>query len=157
MINKWDLVEKPDPLGYQEVVSERLVFMPYAPLLFVSALLGWGIEQVLPIARRIYLDRLRQPPPAQVAKVVNEAVAFRPPPLRGRRAFRLLSVAQTGVNPPTFLLEMSRAALPATYLRYLENSLRQAFGYITPLKLVLKARSPKEKAARVPGKAGEGS
>lgn len=157
LINKWDLVEKPDPLAYQEMVRERLVFMPYAPLLFVSALLGWGIEQVLPIARRVYQDRLRQLPPAQVTKVVQEAVAFRPPPLRGRGRFSLLSVAQTGVNPPTFLLKMSRSALPATYLRYLENRLRQAFGYITPLKLVLKARSPKEKAARLPRKPGEGT
>ena len=157
LINKWDLVEKPDPLAYQEMVRERLVFMPYVPLLFVSALLGWGIEQVLPIARRVYQDRLRQLPPAQVAKVVKEAVALRPPPLRGRGGFRLFSVAQTGVNPPTFLLEMSRTALPATYLRYLENSLRQAFGYSTPLKLVLKARSRKEKAARLSGKPGEGT
>ncbi|HLE02668.1 MAG TPA: hypothetical protein VI877_04165 [Dehalococcoidia bacterium] len=138
-------------------MRERLVFMPYAPLLFILALRGWGIEQVLPIARRVYQDRLRQLPPAQVAKVVQEAVAFRPPPLRGRGGFRLLSVAQTGVNPPTFLLEVSRPALPATYLRYLENRLRQSFGYITPLKLILKARSRKERAARLHGKPGEGT
>ena len=157
LINKWDLIENPDPLAYQEMVRERLVFMPYAPLLFISALRGWGIEQVLPIARRVYQDRLRQLPPAQVTKVVNEAVSFRSPPLRGRGGFRLFSVAQTGVNPPTFLLEVSRPTLPATYLRYLESRLRQAFGYITPLKLILKARSRKERAARLHGKPGEGT
>jgi len=154
LVNKWDLVEKPDPLAYQAMVRNRLVFMPYAPILFVSALLGWGIEQVLPLARRMYQDRLRQLPPDQVTKVVNEAIALRPPPLRGRRFFRLNSVAQTGVNPPTFLLEMSRAALPASYVRYLESSLREAFGFITPLKLVLKAKSPK-KGARGPVPSGK--
>jgi GTP-binding protein len=157
LVNKWDLVEKPDPLAYQEMVRERLVFMSYAPLVFISALRGWGIEQVLPAARRVYQDRMRRLPPAQVLKVVKEAVALRPPPLRGRKGFRLLSVVQTGVNPPTFLLEMTRSALPATYMRYLEGSLRQAFGYITPLKLVPKAKSSREKAARHSDKVGEGT
>ena len=140
VVNKWDLVKDPDPIAYGEAVRARLVFIPHAPVLFTSALLGWGIDQVLPAVQRVFAERLRWVSPRGLERVMAQAVEAQAPPSR-RGAFRLFSARQVGVNPPVFVLQGNRPRLPASYLRYLEHRLRQAFGFAgTPLKFQLQVR-----------------
>jgi len=145
VVNKWDLIPGGNQTEYDRYIRGQFRFVPYAPVLYTSALLGQGVDEVIPLAKEVYNERLKRLPTAQVNNVVQQAVAGHSPPRKGRRQLKILHATQAEVNPPTFVFFVNDARLVHfSYRRYLENRLRQAFGFVgTPLRLVFKSRGEK--------------
>jgi GTP-binding protein len=140
VVNKWDLAEGWDKAQYAAEVRRRLKFVSYAPILFASAKLGWGIAELLSTAKGVYGERMRSLDPPSLSEVVERAIAAHSPPSIGKRRLKLKGVTQSAVNPPTFVFAVNDPKLlHFSYRRYLENSLRGAFGFSgTPLRLIFK-------------------
>lgn len=142
IVNKWDLVEVKDTARWTKEIRQRFKFMPYAPILFVSAKTGQGVKNILPIAKRTYEERRKRLPTPLLEALVKEATLSHPPPAKGRERLSIYHATQTEINPPTFVFSVNNAKLVHfSYERYLENKIRQAFKFEgTPLRLVFKSR-----------------
>jgi len=142
VVNKWDLAEGKSKTEYSRYIRSQLKFMPYAPVLYVSAKFGQGVNKIMPQASQVYQERFKRLPTATVNSVVQQAVAAHNLPRAGSRRLKVLHATQAEVNPPTFVFFVNDARLiHFSYQRYLENKLRQAFGFVgTPLRLVFKTR-----------------
>jgi len=141
VVNKWDLASDKDTTEAAGYLKSHLKFMNYAPVLFVSAKLGEGIDQILPQAQRVCQERARRVATAEVNKVVQDALAAHNLPRKGRRQLKVRYATQAEANPPTFVFFVNDPALVHfSYKRYLENKLRKAFDFTcTPLRLTFKA------------------
>jgi len=145
VVNKWDAVPNKDThtmVEYTRRVRRELRFMDYVPLLFISAKTGQRVHRVLPMALRVQEERLTRIPTGRLNRLLQEAQDRQPPPGRGTQHLRIYYATQTRVDPPTFLLYVNNPGLMHfTYLRYLENRIREQYPYLgTPIRLVLKAR-----------------
>ena len=142
VVNKWDLVVDGNIKEYHKYILRHIKFMSYAPVLCISAKFGQGVDKVMPEARRVYQERLKRLPTATVNSVVQQAVAAHNLPRSGTKRLKILYATQAEVNPPTFVFFVNDAGLiHFSYRRYLENKLRQSFGFAgTPLRLVFKTR-----------------
>ncbi len=149
IINKWDLAENKDVAWWTDAVRDRTKFMPYMEILFLSAREGYGVEEVLLAAKRVYEQRLKRLSASLLDIFIKETVAAHPPPKKGKMQLRILNVKQTGVNPPTFVFAVNYAKLAHfSYQRFLENRLRQTFGFQgTPLQLIFKSKGEKKHRA----------
>jgi len=141
-VNKWDLVADKNIAEWSRYIRRQLRFMPYAPVLYTSAKFGQGVGEVMPQVVHVYQERLKRLPTATVNSVVQRAVAAHTPPRTGSKQLKILYATQAEVNPPTFVFFVNEAKLMHfSYQRYLENKLRQSFGFIgTPLRLIFKTR-----------------
>jgi len=142
VVNKWDLVADGNIKEYHKYILRHIKFMSYAPVLCISAKFGQGVDKVMPEARRVYQERLKRLSTATVNSVVQQAVAAHNLPRSGTKRLKILYATQAEVNPPTFVFFVNDAGLiHFSYRRYLENKLRQSFGFAgTPLRLVFKTR-----------------
>ncbi|MFH1003207.1 MAG: ribosome biogenesis GTPase Der [Chloroflexota bacterium] len=142
VVNKWDLAVGKDTAEYNRHIRNQLRFIDYAPVLYTSAKLGDGVDGIMPQVYRVYQERLKRLPTAEVNSVVQQAAAAHNPPHRLGKSLKLLYATQAEVNPPTFVFFANDATLAHfSYQRYLENRLRRAFGFAgTPLRLVFKTR-----------------
>jgi GTP-binding protein len=143
IVNKWDLVDNKDMTGWEKFIRSVIKFMPYAPIIYTSAKTGYGVKKVMPQAYKVYKERLKRFPTAKVNSVVQEAAAAHNIPRKGKKRMKLFYATQAEVNPPTFVFFVNDSKLVHfSYQRYLENKLRQSFGFEgTPLRLVFKNRS----------------
>jgi len=145
LVNKWDLVEKDaSTLGeFTNTIREELNFMPYVPILFISAKYGQRVNRVLPTALEIAEQRLRRIPTGQLNKIMKEAVDAHPPPSKPGKWLKLLYATQADVNPPTFVFFVNDPQMVHfSYQRYLENQLRATLGFSgTPIRLLIRART----------------
>ena len=148
VVNKWDLMDEEGRYARERAadkVRERLHFMPYVPICFTSALQGQGIEDLLRTSLNLQRERTRLVPQGKLQFVLADALAnHAPPTVKGRRGKKLNinRLRQVDVNPPTFLFTVDNPELVHfSYQRYLENRLRQTFGYDhTHLRLVFRKR-----------------
>ncbi|MCJ7764082.1 MAG: ribosome biogenesis GTPase Der, partial [Dehalococcoidales bacterium] len=142
VVNKWDLVVDSNKTECSEYIMSKLKFVPYASVLYTSAKLGQGTDKVIAQAQQIYKERLRRIPTAEVNSVIQRVVATHSPPRSGKKQLKILYATQAEVNPPTFVFFVNDTELVHfSYRRYLENKLRQAFGFDgTPLRLIFKPR-----------------
>lgn len=142
VVNKWDLIADKNKAEWDRYLKSQLKFMAYAPVLYTSAQFGQGVDEVLPQARQVYQERLKRLTTSEVNSVVQEAVAAHILPRKGRKQLNVLHVTQAEVSPPTFVFFVNDARIVHfSYRRYLENKLRQAFGFTgTPLRLVFRTR-----------------
>ena len=142
VVNKWDLATDKNVAEYNRHIRSQLKFMPYAPVLYVSAKFGQGVDKVMPQVHQVYQERLKRLSTAAVNNVVQQAVAAHTLPRIGGKQLKVLYATQAEVNPPTFVFFVNDARLiHFSYQRYLENKLRQSFGFIgTPFRLVFKTR-----------------
>jgi GTP-binding protein len=142
VVNKWDLMMNKSTIEYDRYIRSQLKFIAYAPILYVSAKLGQGVDKVMPQVFEVYQERLKRLPTAAVNDVIQQAVAAHNPPRSGGKQLSILYATQAEVNPPTFVFFVNDAKLVHfSYQRYLENKLRQAFGFVgTPFRLILKTR-----------------
>lgn len=142
VINKWDLIENKRKTEYTEYIQGRLKFLSYALILFVSAKVRQGIKKIMPLVSRVYQERLLHIPDEELNNVVREAVSAHVIPRKGKKELKLSHVTQIGVKPPSFLFLVNDAKLVHfSYQRYLENKLREAFGFIgTPVRLIFKTK-----------------
>ena len=152
VVNKWDTLprEGRDPAKFLAEVRRRYRHLAEVPAVTVSALRGTGLEAIFPAARRVGEALRLRPPTPRLNDVIGQAVAAAEPPLhRGKRA-RYYYATAVGISPPTIALFVNDPELvTVSYLRYLENRIREAFPLEgAPLRLQLRARPRKSRAAR---------
>ncbi len=142
IVNKWDLIENEDIAGWDKYIKNEFKFASYAPILYTSAKSGEGVEKIMPQVSQIYGERLKRPSTAAVNNVIQEAIVSHTRPRKRGQQLKIFYTTQAEVNPPTFILFTNNAKLiHFSYQRYLENKLRQAFGFDgTPLRLIFKTR-----------------
>jgi GTPase len=144
VINKWDLIEKDASTmeEYRRKARQALDFLPYAPLVFVSAKFGQRVHQVLDSALAVVAERHRRVPTAALNKMLKEAVAAHPPPSKPGKWIRFFYVTQADVSPPTFVIFTNDPAqIHFSYRRYLENKLRERFGFTgTAIRMSFRGR-----------------
>jgi len=138
LVNKWDLVPQEQRQEFKQGAEQSLRFASYAPIVYVSAKLGQGINRILPQAWEIYQERQKRLPQSEVEELVKQAVSSYPPPRTGSRQLHIARAYQDESQPATFVLKVNDPKLVHfSYRRYLENRFRQAFGFRgVPLKLV---------------------
>jgi GTP-binding protein len=142
VVNKWDLAQSQSVAEYNRYIRSQLRFMPYAPVVYISAKFGHGVDKVMPQAFQVYQERLKRLSTTEVNSVVQPAVAAHNLPRKGGKQLKIFYATQAEVNPPTFVFFVNDAKLiHFSYQRYLENKLRQAFSFGgTPLRLIFKTR-----------------
>jgi GTP-binding protein len=144
VVNKWDLIEKDSSTmeEYREQARRQLNFMPYAPLVFVSAKFGQRVQQVLDAALAVVAERRKRVPTAALNKMLKEAVAAHPPSSKPGKWLKLFYATQADVSPPTFIVFTNDPEqVHFSYRRYLENRLREAFGFAgTAVRLSFRGR-----------------
>jgi GTP-binding protein len=145
VVNKWDLVESADRApDLVRALRERLPFLSYAPVVFTSAQLGTGLDQLFQTIDHVAAEYAKEIPTAELNRVLTAAFARRPPGGVRGKTLRLFYATQIGTRPPTFLLFVNDpGALHFSYERYLVNALRDAFGFAgCALRLRLRRRRP---------------
>jgi GTP-binding protein len=141
VLNKWDLLDAEGRAAARAGVADRLAFLSYAPVLTVSARTGRMTNRILPALRQAEEAYHQRIPTAELNRVVRDAQLAHPAPPSGRRRPRVLYATQAATDPPTFTI-FATHELPATYLRYLERKIREAFDLgPTPIKLRVRRRS----------------
>jgi len=138
LVNKWDLVPQEQRQEFKRRVEQRLRFASYTPIIYISAKLGQGINRILPQAWEIWQERQKRIPQSEVDELVKQAVSSHPPPRTGSRRLHIARAYQDEAKPATFVLKVNNPKLVHfSYQRYLENKLRQEFGFRgVPLKLI---------------------
>jgi GTP-binding protein len=141
-VNKWDLIEEKDSPQYTRNIRLRLKFMPYIPVLFISAKTGNGTNRVLPAAEEVYRERFKRLPTFLLNEMIGEAMAAHTPGAKGGSRLKVFYATQADVNPPTFVFFVNDARLVHfSYRRYLENRIRHIFGFKgTPLHFIFRSR-----------------
>jgi len=144
VVNKWDLVEKDSNTlaEYTTYVRRQMNFLDYAPVLFVSAKTGQRVQQVLDTALRVRAQRAQRISTSALNKIVQDATSRHAPPSRAGKRLRFYYATQAQADPPTFVFFVNDARhVHFSYQRYLENRLREMFGFEgTPLKMVFRTR-----------------
>jgi GTP-binding protein len=150
LVNKWDTM----PPGieameaFTALVRREFNFMDYVPVLFISAKTGKRVDKVLPTALQVQEERLRRISTADLNRLLRQALQLHPPPARAGRQLKISYAAQVRTDPPTFLFHVNDPQLVHfSYQRFLENQIRQAYGFLgTPLRLSFRRRSKNRKA-----------
>jgi len=142
VVNKWDLAVNQDMTETNKYIRKKLKFMSYAPVVYSSAKFGQGVDRVMPQAFEVYQERQKRIPTTEVNALVQQAVAAHNLPRKGKKQLKILYATQAEVNPPTFVFFVNDPKLiHFSYQHYLENKLRQSFGFAgTPLRFVFKTR-----------------
>ena len=147
VVNKWDTLEKDAHTmhGFIENIRDRLHFVRFAPIVFISALAGQRIHQVLEVAHRVWEARFFRMPTADVNKLLREAVEKHPPRAKGSKRLKFLYASQVRTDPPLILFHVNDPRqVHFSYKRYLENQFREAFEFEgTPIRMSFRSRSNK--------------
>ena len=148
LVNKWDLIEKETNTmkKFREDIEAELGFMSYAPSIFISALTGQRVDQVMGMAKVVSENRAMRVPTGQLNTVITDATMMKQPPSDKGKRLKIYYVTQVGVKPPLFSFKInSRPLMHFSYSRYLENQIRKAFGFEgTSLKFVFREKGEKE-------------
>ena len=132
VINKWDLVQKDNKtLGnYTKDIREKFPFMMYAPILFVSALTNKRMDKVLETVNTVAKEHAKRVTTSALNDVIGEAVMLNQPPSDKGKRLKIYYGSQTGTKPPKFTLFINDKKLTHfSYQRYLENKIRENFGF----------------------------
>ena len=144
-VNKWDLVEKNDKTIYRftEKIRSTLSFMPYAEMLFISAKTGQRIGKLYETIDAVIENCALRVATGVLNEIMSEAVAMQQPPSDKGKRLRLYYITQVSVKPPTFVIFVNdRELMHFSYTRYIENQIRNAFGFKgTPLKFIIRERN----------------
>ena len=148
VVNKWDTVEKDGSTmkEYTLRVREGLAYMPYAPVLFISAKTGQRVDKLYSLIAEVYEQNHKRIPTGQFNSILAEATSRVQPPTDKGRRLKIYYVTQAGVTPPTFIFFCNDAKLfHFSYQRYLENQIREVFSLTgTPVRIVVRQRGDKE-------------
>ncbi|MBM7581767.1 GTP-binding protein [Caldicoprobacter guelmensis] len=145
VVNKWDLVEKDTYTmeEYKNRILQKLGFIAYAPMVFVSAKTGQRINRVLELVDEVYSRYIMRVSTGVLNDCISDAVAVAAPPSEKGRMLKIYYATQVAVKPPTFVLFVNDPELMhEPYQRYLENYLRKTFDLVgTPIRLLVRQRS----------------
>jgi len=148
-VNKWDAVPKDSHTmaQYERLLRDQFSFMPYVPIVFISAKTGQRIDHVLDLALEIRKERERRIPTGVLNGALRSALAEHQPPSSGGRQVKVFYVTQVGVNPPTFVFKVNDPQLVHFgFKRFLENQIRERFGFAgTPIRMYFRPRGREER------------
>lgn len=144
VVNKWDLLEKDNHTfnEFKRRIREEFAYMAYAPVMFVSAVTGQRVMQLLEQAKYVSNNHALRISTGVLNDIINEAIALNQVPSDKGKRLKIYYATQTSVKPPTFVLFVNVAELAHfSYVRYLENQIRKNFNYEgTPIVFKIKAR-----------------
>jgi GTP-binding protein len=142
--NKWDLVEKETMTApnFEKSLREKAPFLEWVPILFTSAHTGQRVHKALDLILEVQEARTRRVPTHEVNEVIRDLVAHARPPHTQGHPVKLYYATQVAVKPPTFILWSNLPdAIPESYMRYIQNGFRKAWGFLgAPLRLNLRRR-----------------
>jgi len=143
-VNKWDIIEKDTHTmkKFSDKIDVDLAYMPYAPKLFISALTGQRVNKLFQLIYTVYQNNAMRISTGLLNDVIIEATAIHQPPTDKGKALRIYYATQVSVKPPTFILFVNDSKLMHfSYKRFLENRLRDAFGFGgTPIHFIIRER-----------------
>lgn len=147
-VNKWDAVEKDDKTIYRqtEKIRSTLSFMQYALILFISAKSGQRVNKLYDAIDTVILNNTMRVQTGVLNEIITEAVAMQQPPMDKGRRLRIYYATQASVKPPTFVLFVNyKDLMHFSYVRYLENRIRDSFGFEgTDLHFIIRERKEKD-------------
>ena len=145
LVNKWDAVEKDAYTinRYTDDIRQALNFLPYVPLIFISAKTGQRVNKILASVMEVFEARYLRIPTGQLNRLLRDAVSRHAPPQKGGIRVKFVYATQPAVAPPTFVFFVNKPDwVHFTYQRYLENKIRENYPFPgTPIRLVFRARS----------------
>jgi GTP-binding protein len=143
-VNKWDLVPKDSHTmqQFERTLRRQFNFLPWVPIVFISAKTGQRIENVLDLALSIRDERSKRIPTGVLNESVRRALAEHQAPSAGGRQLKILYITQVGIDPPTFVVKVNDPKLVHFgFRRFLENRLREKFGFFgTPMRMYFRER-----------------
>jgi GTP-binding protein len=143
-VNKWDLVPKKTNTmrDFERVLRAELQFLSYAPIIFISAMTGQRLYSLLDLSLDVNEARSMRIPTGRFNEILQDAMAMNQPPSDKGVRLKIFYGSQVQVNPPVFVLHVNRKdLLHFSYERYLENRIRQEYGFMgTPIMLIAKER-----------------
>jgi len=144
VINKWDTIEKENNTvnNYNKEVRTALSYMPYAPIVYVSALTGQRVANIYELINSVYAEAHRRITTGMLNDLLNDATTRVQPPSDKGKHLKVYYMTQTSVAPPTFVIFCNSEELfHFSYRRYIENCLRDTFGFNgTPIKIVIRQK-----------------
>ena len=147
-VNKWDAIPKDDKTIYKftNEIHEKLAYMPYAELIFISALTGQRLNKLYETIDAVIENHALRVGTGVLNEILSEAVAMKQPPSDKGKRLRLYYITQVSVKPPTFVIFINDKELTHfSYTRYIENKIRESFGFRgTPLRFIYRERKEKE-------------
>ena len=148
VVNKWDAIEKNDRTmrEYESDIRQVLSFMPYAEIMYVSALTGQRLAKLYDMIDMVIENQTLRIATGVLNEIMTEAVAMQQPPSDKGKRLKLYYITQVSVKPPTFVIFVNdRELMHFSYTRYLENKVREAFGFKgTSLKFIIRERKEGE-------------
>lgn len=149
VVNKWDAIEKDDKTmkKYENEIRRVLSFMPYAQIKYVSAETGQRLNKLYDVIDMVIENQTLRVATGVLNEIMMEAVAMQQPPSDKGKRLKLYYITQVSVKPPTFVIFVNdRELMHFSYTRYLENKIREAFGFKgTSLKFFIRERKEKER------------
>ena len=143
-VNKWDSITKDSKTMnvFRERIREAFAFMSYAPIIFISAKTGQRVENLLSEIKLANQQHKRRITTGMLNDILNEAIAKQQPPSDKGKRLKIYYATQSSQAPPTFVLFVnSKELFHYSYLRYIENQLREAFGFLgTPLHFIIREK-----------------
>ena len=148
VVNKWDLIEKETNTmnEFRKHIARELTFMSYAPVVFISVLTGQRVNNVIKMAKYVAENRAMRVPTGRLNNLISDAIMMKQPPSDKGRRLKKYYVTQVGVKPQLFSIKVnSRPLMHFSYARYMENKIREAFGFEgTSIKFVFREKGEKE-------------
>ncbi|MCM1126517.1 MAG: ribosome biogenesis GTPase Der [Lachnospiraceae bacterium] len=143
-VNKWDAIEKDNKTvnRYSARIRNILSYMPYAEITYISAVTGQRLPKLYDLIDVVHANQSMRISTGVLNEIMSEAVALQQPPSDKGKRLRLYYITQVGVKPPTFVIFVNdKELMHFSYTRYIENQIREAFGFKgTPLKFIIRER-----------------
>lgn len=149
VVNKWDIYPDKDDkstLRFTEDLREEIGFLQYAPVLYTSALTGQRINRVTELVKYVAEQQSMRIKTSVLNGLIRDAVSVNPPPMHRGRQLKILFMTQVDIKPPKFILFVNDPELMHfSYLRFIENRLREMYGFEgTPIRLIVRARTEED-------------
>ena len=144
VVNKWDLVEKDNSTvkEFTDKIRTSLAYMPYAPILFISAKTGQRLNKLYEYINYVNEQAALRISTGMLNDVLSDAITLVPPPTDRGRRLKIYYMTEAGVRPPTFVIFCNEAELfHFSYQRYIENKMREVFGFHgTPIRFIIRQK-----------------
>ena len=148
VVNKWDEVEKETGTleKYKQEVYEKLKYLSYAPILFISAKTGQRVNKLFSLINHVNEQNSMRISTATLNQVINEAIAIVQPPTDKGKRLKIYYATQASTKPPTFIIFVNTKDLfHFSYERYLINQIRKEFGLVgTPVRIIVREKLEKD-------------
>lgn len=148
VVNKWDLIEKDDSTvkEFTDKIRNALAYMPYAPILFISAKTGQRLGKLYEYINYVNEQAALRISTGMLNDVLSDAITKVPPPTDRGRRLKIYYMTEAGVRPPTFVIFCNEAELfHFSYQRYIENKMREVFGFHgTPIRFVIRQKGDEQ-------------